>query len=326
MAYRSSALSTVQIGVETTPGTAVPANKLFTSMNWNMGMRGNVNRYRSAGVLFPSVAIVGKEWSEGTVEGGATYTELITLLSSCFSYGAPSGAGTAKTWTFEPPATSLPVDHKTYTVEVGDTTRAHRYSGVLVTGFGYNITRDEFTVSGTLLGRRIDDPVSKTLSPTAYANRPIHPIHVDIKMAATQAGLAAAEPLSGVFSLSYTLDGRWGSVWPIARANTSMGGHVALVPTSTMEIVMEANAEGLSRLSQLRSGDTHFIRVEATGPIISEPNTYSFRHDMAFQIEAPKDFTDQDGVYAVGWTLGATYATGWNKATQITIVNDLTTL
>lgn len=330
MSVRSTTFTTTQFGVETTEGTEVNANKQFASMMWKMGMRADPQRYGRIGARFKSLTLQGKLWSEGSIEGGATYDELIVPLASAWSYTAPvqQGATTAYKWTFKPPTSSLPTAHKTYTLEVGDSVRAHLFTGVLCTGFGYSIDRQAFDVSGTLLGRKIDDGITMTSTPTALPLVPIHPSQVLVKVASTRAGLTAADVLEHVYSIEFTSDTLWGPEWTLNSANESYNSHVALQPTMTMTVTIGADSVGMGTFLPLfEAGTTYWIRVEATGATIESTYTYLFTHDFCFQITQPSnDFEDQDGAYAIQWTLDATHDSTLGSATQIELTNTQTTL
>ena len=69
--------------------------------------------------------------------------------------------------------------------------------------------------------------------------------------------------------------------------------------------MQEADAEGMELLPIMRTGATKYIRIEAIGPVIGAgPGTYKFTLDTACKVTDIGDFSDQEGVYAIEYTLG----------------------
>jgi hypothetical protein len=77
----------------------------------------------------------------------------------------------------------------------------------------------------------------------------------------------------------------------------------------------------------MRTGDTLWVRVKATSPtMVAGTTPYSMQIDMATKITDAAPFGDEDGVYAIEWTLTGVSDPTWGKAIQTTIVNDLSAL
>ena len=64
---RSSVNQTLQFGLESTPGTNVPANKLIQCFDIVFGAMADVNSFTPTGRKYPSIVIENSEWVEGTL-------------------------------------------------------------------------------------------------------------------------------------------------------------------------------------------------------------------------------------------------------------------
>src|SRR5258708_20243619 len=106
---RSTVNQTLQFGLESTPGTNVPANKLLQCFDITLGPMADVNPYTPTGRKYVAIAIENSEWVEGTLGGVLDYNGIVYALSGvCGAATSIVAAGKptpAKPWTFIPPAT-----------------------------------------------------------------------------------------------------------------------------------------------------------------------------------------------------------------------------
>ena len=326
MTDRATLHQGVQIGVETTAGTAVAANKKLLATTIEPAIQANVDTFRPLGGKFRTIGAIGKEWTQANISGQMVYTDIVYLLSSCMNYAAPAqqAATTAYKWTFSPDQDGVDTV-KTYTVETGGSVRAHEVAYGLVTSFGYTITRDQADIRGTMMGALLTDGITMTATPTEIALQPLLPKQVDVYIDDTAANLGNTQ-FTRVLSVDFELSDRFGPVWPLDSSQTSYAAHVETEPSAIFKILVEADSNGMGLLTQLRNGDKRFIRVEATGPLIDSPYTYLFTHDVCGVISNVSEFRDDDGVYAVEWEFTVTYDATWTKATQIEVTNAITAL
>ncbi|MBX6770883.1 MAG: hypothetical protein IRY83_04105 [Chloroflexi bacterium] len=318
----------VQIGVEATPGTSVAATKLLQALSIEPAIKADIKTFRPMGGKFATVAALGKESVEAKLSGQATYTEIVYPLASAFAYAAPvqisPPSGLAYRWTFTP-SQSQTDTIKTYTVEHGSSVRARKWTYGLVTEFGYKLTRDEFTIDGTMLGQALQDGISLTASPTAVPLVPILPTQVNVYLDSTSAGIGTTQLLR-VLSAEFKMSDRFGPVWPLNSAISGFAAHVETAPKAELKLLVEADAQGMELLTAMRTGDKKYIRITATGPNIETGNDYSFQHDLCGVVSDVSDFSDEDGVYAIEWTFTVAYDAAWGMAQQIQVVNTLSTL
>lgn len=326
MPERASISQVVQIGVETTPGTAVACNKRLLATQISPSIQTNVKMFRPLGGKYPTLGAQGKEWSQAAVEGQMVYTDIVYHLSSIMNYAAPvqQGATTAYKWTFTP-GQSAEDTIKTYSVEMGSSVRAHEMAYGIFDTWGYTITRDETSIKGSMIGTRISDGITLTATPTEIALQPVLPTEVSVYLDSTSGGLGTTK-LTRPFQIDYELGAKVGPVWPIDSAQQSFAAHVELEPKAQMKLLLAADAAGMALLTNLRTGSKVFIQVKAVGPIIASTYTWLFQHSLCGIVSGVSEFKDQDGVYAIEWTFDQVYDATWAKSTVIEVNNTLTAL
>src|SRR5689334_1191557 len=107
MAERSSLTQGVQVGVETTPGTNVAANKQFQSIGITPSPSVDMQRFRPMGTKYATIITPGKEFVEADIDGAGSYTELTYLFASCLVSTTPSVVDTTgQSWVFQPASTA----------------------------------------------------------------------------------------------------------------------------------------------------------------------------------------------------------------------------
>jgi hypothetical protein len=158
---RATIFEVGQIGVEdlTTPGTAVSATKRLQALGFSIAPQVETSRFRPQGYKYDTLVIPGKDFTNVTVEGRLDYTNIQYALASVLGAPALSTVGTnGRAWNFVSHPDSEDV-LQTYTLDVGSAVRAHRVAGMAFTGLDFNFTRDEATLSGSAIGKNLQDPV-----------------------------------------------------------------------------------------------------------------------------------------------------------------------
>lgn len=327
MAERSSLNQNIQIGVEATPGTAVVATKRLQSIGIEPSVSVETSQFRPIGSKFNALSTLGKEWVEAAVTGRGTYTEIIYPLSSVISTAVTSSpvAGATK-WSFSP-NTRDDDNPKTFTVEHGSAVRADRFTYGIVTEFGMSFSRDAIEVTGSMMGRAIQDGVTMTAAGvTSPPLVPILPTQVTCYLDNTAAGLGTTK-LTRMISGEFSLGSRFGPVWVLDAANPSFVNHIETEPDLSCTLTLQADTQGMALLQTLREGQTKFLRIEAIGANIgatAEP--YRFTLDLAIKISDTGGFSDADGVYAIEFSGLGVHDGTWGKALEINVVNELTAL
>jgi len=164
-------------------------------------------------------------------------------------------------------------------------------------------------------------------APTEIALEPIVPTEVDIYLADTQATLDEATALERVLSVSWAIRDRFGPLFPLATASgVGFAATVETEPTLEVKLKMEADAAGMDLLTNMRAGSSTFMRIEATGNTIEDAYTYALEIDTALKVENVSPFSDEEGVFAIEWSLSGVHDATWGKATAIELINELTAL
>lgn len=326
MPERATLLQTTQIGVESTMGTAVAANKLLLGTSIEAKIEAEVKTYRPSGQKFATVTALGKEWASAALSGPLTYTDWTYLMASAIAYAAPAqqAATIAYKWTASMSQTDEDTI-KSYTIEVGGPVRAHKLALGLVNNLGYMINRDEATIKGSLIGQRITDGITMTATPTAIALVPVLPTQVDVTLDSASGSLGTTKLLR-VLGIDFETGDRYSPVWPVDSAQTSFATYVEKEPAPKFKLKMAADSVGMARLTELRAGTKVFIRVKGTGALIASTYYYTFQHDICGIVSEPSDFSDEDGVYAIEWTFTPVYDSSWGKSMEFQITNTLTAL
>lgn len=335
MAERSTLTQVVQIGVEATPGTSVAANKRLTSLGIEPSPHSEIDGFRPAGQKFRALHSLGKEWSESALTGRSVYTELIYPLSSVLTTGVittPAGGALSRKWVFTPAVSAVDTP-KTFTVEHGSSVRADKFSYGIVTELGMTFNRTACELSGSMLGRALQDNIVLTASPTVLPLVPVLPTQISVYADSDSAGLGGTK-LTRVISAEVSIGSRYNPVWVLDAANPSYVSHVEVEPDVTMTLTLQADSNGMDILNDMRNGATKFMRIEAIGANIDTNGTggatadvpYQLDIDMACQVSDTGGFSDQDGVYAVEWTLTSVADPTWAKALEVSVVTNNTAL
>jgi hypothetical protein len=324
---RATVFQTVQIGVEATSGTEVPANKKLTALSIEPGARVDVGTFRPMGTKYNTLFYPAKDWTEAQVSGFATYTELAYPLSGIMKTAVITGASADKTWVWEPSATAAD-NIKTFSVQVGESGagNASKFAYGTFNEFGLTFSRDSVELSGAMFGRKYSAGATLTGSPATIALVPVLPTQVSVYLDSTVGGLGTTK-LTDVLRAEWRMSNRFSPYWTVDSANDSWKAPVEVPPTFEGRLLMQANTQALDLLALLRAGTKRYLRIVATGgtiPTTAVPYSLTLDTSIAFTaISAPQD---QDGVYSVELTWSGTPETTWAGPTKATLVTDLAAL
>jgi hypothetical protein len=322
MAERAAITQGVQIGVESTSGTAVAANRRLRSIGIEPNPQANIDTFRPPGQKYAALTALGKEWMEFGLSGRPSYNELQYVLASILGntvISTPVGATDARKWAFGSNTFSEDAV-ETMTVEQGGSVRAHRFAYGLVTEASLAISRDAVELGGSGIGRRIEDDITLTAAPTSFPLVPILGNQMDVYADGDFADIGDTK-LGRLLSCNWSLSSRFNPLWIIDSSQPSFITHVENEPGLSFEMIVEADEEGMAYLTQLRASGRSFIKIKATGPIIEAAIPYSLNLNMAGEIGAMGGFSDQDGVYAVGWTFSGVDDSDMGNAVNAELIN-----
>lgn len=323
MADRAHVLETVQIGLETVPGTAVAAPTNVRGMSIGMTMGGGADIFRPDGHKFAAVIAPNAEWSTLAVTGKPTYTEICYLLENI--YGPPVGGVTVvgvlgRKRIYELSDTAVAAPH-TLTIEKGNSVRAQRITYGLLHDLAFSFSRAAgLSVTGAGIGQLFTDGITMTASPVDTALVPIMGKQLNCYIDASSAALGTTKMLRA-FSVVPSLTGAYGPIWVMDSTLGSFATAIDLAPTTNLKLRLEADAAGMAYLSQYRAGTQIFVRLDATGPIYEAAATYKLTYDMSLGIKTVTTDIDESGVTVVEYDCEFVKDTTWTKAFSISTTN-----
>lgn len=330
MAEIASVLQTTQIGIEGTAGTDAPANKLLNATSIMFEPQGDVTVVQVQGQKYANQAALNREWTQWSWEQPqASYTELIYPLAAMYAAASATGgtaaSATAYVWTFTT-ANAGADANKSFTIQQGDSNRAHGACYNVGQDWEITFSRQEVTAKGVLFGGKFNDGTTLTSTPTAITIAPVLGGQVDVYFDPGSSGTIGTTKLTRDFVATFRVNGKYGPVWPLNTSNPSWVAPVDLQPTAELELQVEANSDGMALITYLRQTDTALIRLQAAGETIAGTSSYRMRIDGAFQVSEMPSMGDLDGVYTATFKFVNVYDATLGKAHSIEIVNDLAAL
>jgi len=323
MGEKASIFQTVQIGVESSPGTAVAANKKLMATSLVPSIKTDSKVFTPQGNKYPTFAVLNKEWSEYKIEGDITYTDIVYLLSSLISAPTPvqQGGTAAYKWTFTSNSASEDTA-KTFTVEQGDANTAWRSAGVRVSGLSLSFSREETKLSGDAVGLALETGITKTSSPSEIAAKVVLPTQLKLYMADTQSGLSSPTEITRGFALEWSLTDKSKLIWPIGQNPVA----IESTPKIGATLSVATDTVGVGFITTMRNGATKWFRIKATGDLIASTYYYTVQIDFPAMISDVTDFGDSDGIYVVKYALQGVHDSTWGKSFQVDITTTLTAL
>lgn len=223
-----------QLGAESVPGTAVPADKQLLSFGfprWKPMGDGTV--YTPPGYKIPTTIIPpGRRWVEGTYEGYADFNEIEYVLNSLVNLTTPTTeAVNGKHWVHTVQADAVE-SRKTYTWEQGNNQHAQSAAYMFFNSLRMEMSHAVNKISGNVMAQLFTDDVSMTGSPSKLTQQIIPPQSFDVRIASTRAALIGTQQVetataagtasgSGNITVTITAAGMTGSPKAIVVAITS---------------------------------------------------------------------------------------------------------
>jgi len=335
VAERSAISQASQIGVETTAGTLVAAPKRLGSMGFKMGPAIESNPLRPAGTKYSTAQILGKEWTEADIDGMPVYTELPYAFASVLSTptivqildGATQTGAYRHTFTSNTYGDDAP---KTYTIEQGSSFRAQRFGNAIFTEYNWGWSRSQIELSGSVLGKAIEDGITLTATPTMLPQIPVRPADLSVYLDTSAANLGNTK-LTRVLKGECNIGDRYSPLWVVDSAQSSFVNTVEQVPTVEFKMTQMADAAGMANLTSMRGGTPKFLRLRGIGPNIYTSGAplvvnHQVTIDLCGSVSDVSSFDEEDGVYAVEWTFAAVHDPTWGKAINVEVITTTASL
>jgi hypothetical protein len=127
------------------------------------------------------------------------------------------------------PLTATSLDPKTYTLEYGDSVRAHKASYLVFSGFTIQATRDAVDITGDCFAQAFQDAITLTGSPTRLTDMPIIGKHWTLYRDSAFGSLGNTT-LDRVYDFEFGYTEVYAPHWSAKRANSSFATHVVKNP------------------------------------------------------------------------------------------------
>lgn len=324
-------LSYLQLGKETTAGTAVAATRqLYPDGTgiWNLdrmrtrhpsanrGTRSNQTHVTQQGVRLDIPFRTAPDV-------GVAYDELIYPFSQLDGGVTGTGATADKTWAFTPSQTGANAQ-ESFTIEFGDDIQNYEAAYCQASDFTLSFGVDDLTqLEMNWFGRQS----TKSTKTAVAANNAVKiPGHLwTIKFATAQSGLAGAS-VSANFLVGASLNVQTGLVRrKYNDGNAYFGQTVEALPIGgTLDLKVESTALAVSEFYDKAAADTiDFIRLKATGPVLGGA-FYDAQIDLCVSYDDPQVIGEEsDGVNLYNVHAELMYDSTWGTSLAPTVVNSL---
>jgi hypothetical protein len=150
----------IELGVETTPGTAVASAIKLSGLQVDLGTSLELDRIAPMGNLWDTIAAPRQEWGVGSIAGFPTYPELAYVFSNVLGAAVvttPSGGTLARRYSWAP-SSNVPWTPRTWTIrrgQVGNTAESASYG--LMSGVNMSFSRTAApSIGGDLFSYALD--------------------------------------------------------------------------------------------------------------------------------------------------------------------------
>jgi hypothetical protein len=308
MAERAASAQVTQIGVEAVSGTASPADKRLSSIGFGLTPNLETRLIKPAGSKYPTLAVLGRDWTALSVAGDGSYDDLGFIARSALCVPVDGAVGH---FIFKPEVAG-PDTVDTFTVEKGEPAPGlvDRVPGVQMNELSLAFSREAIEVSGAAIGKAIIFEDDQTATPTALPLVPMMPEDVCVFIDPTSGALGTTKMLR-VLNASWGIGGRFNPLFVLDCAQESYVALVEAEPEITVTMMVEADDQGNDLVTDYaRAGAKGYVRIECI-----KDATNGLLIDTCASLTAAGERGDQDGVYAyeLTWTGVADYA--WDSGT-----------
>lgn len=347
MPERAAVNELVQLGLESTLGTATAANRQMALLELVPTVDLDIKKYAGQGRKQAGAALSNKDftdvkWStKGNQDDALSYSEFIYIMSSLMGRPTPSthaGGTNVKDWTYDAPLQGPIVNPvASYTGQQGSSVRAHQFAGLVFASITIKGARDGVTASGDAKAQIFLPNQTITAAPTKIRLDPVLGADWTIYRDPTFGALGTTALLRA-FEWEYVYSNVFGILWPgnkVGSQNT-WAALVELDPTHTAKILCEADAQGDTGITDARAGTTEFFRIDMKGALFTAADgtlgagdsaiNREIKIDLAGKIGEKIQVKDGHDVLEEELPLEVVEDTGWGHAALIVATNMLAAL
>jgi hypothetical protein len=326
------ALQKVQLGRETTAGTAVAASTRWRGQGALEDQRETVFAEEDVGLLIGTDrTYVPRLGGAISMTGDASFEQLPHIFEAGIATATPAadGAGSGYVYTYPIPTTQGGTI-KSYTIEGGDNEGAEEMEFCFVDNFTISGAAGEaFQVSAEWMGRQVT-PTTFTAAATASI-----PTVEEMLVSKTKLYIDAATGTAGTTQVSNTLLNVNLSVdtgqQPVYTADGEL--YFSFVKQVAPEIVLtltyEHNSSAVAEKVAYRAETARQIRLLCEGSDLTTAGDYSAKTmiiDLVGKYESFGSLEDADGNDTVSCTFRGRYNSDADTAGQFIIVNELSAI
>lgn len=263
---------------------------------------------------------------------GNNGTGTVTAMAATNLAGG-SASGSAYLHTYQL-AQSAPDAIRTFSVEQGDPSawqtgevKAHKFNYGIITELSGEWRRTaEPSTGGRMIARQLQVMTETMTAGTMLEAVPILSGDISLYLDDDLGDIGTTQ-LTDVSRVQWRLGNRFNPRWAINRDEASWSRHTEMPPDLTFQLLMGADAAGMSPLAKMRVDSTAYIRFEAISAVeIDTGVPYSLEIDMAVKVTGVEDFNDDEGTYALGWTFTATPRLSGDVPCIVRLVNDIASI
>ena len=294
----------IQIGKETTKGTAVAADKVLVGRLQATPTRTlhmPEDEERNSLALLHRRTVTSEE-SRLVFNGSLNFEQVIHFLAMGIKGGVmsdtPTGATDARDWTFVPNLSSAN-NQDSYTVEYGDNQQEYYFSHVMAEQLEFTYAMGEVvSFSANLFGNyptlgNFTSGLSAPICEDAVANKTS--FYVDNSWA----GLGTTKKAGTLANASIRIPTGLAPV-RLADGSLDFSRVVEGKRAAEVELTFLHNAEGERQFQNWADGDLAFVRLETEGSEIEAGFKKTFRIDLALRYtDSPQLFDEVSGLNAL---------------------------
>jgi hypothetical protein len=320
MTTRSTVDKGLQLGVETTPGTQVAANRKVPNLDiqWNPELQHET--FRPPGQKYDTSAVVHGALMRGTYMGAGCFNSIVYALAGLIgaTITTPGGGTNSRNWAFVPVASGRDTNQKTYTVERGDAAAAQVSTFTQISSFKLEASRQSVKYNGNVFGRLASDGNTLTASPTLITARPVAAPQIKVYVDTTWAGIGTTL-VTDAYAFSLDIGEKFLPFFAF-DGSTSYKDTAEQAPDLGFGFKTAHNAQSRAWFGALAANTTYFIRAVITGPILEAAINEKIQIDIAGRFAAAPD-DDNGGVYGYEYQFNPIYDSTFNSTGGVLAVN-----
>lgn len=294
-------LQVSQIGMESTPGTAVAASTVLHALSIGMNIEGGaVTPFRPEGYKAATLAkATNREHTVLPVDMFLDYRSLVWVLSSLIEAVTPAQQGStiAWMWTFQFDSNEAPT-RKTFTVEKGDATLASKAAYGIFHSLGLTFNREDYTATAGMFAGKRTDGITLTPTPTEVEAVPVLAEDTLVYLESTYAALSGATALTRLVEAEIHVNN---VVKPrySANADASFSELTELAPEIGGTLKFWKNAASMAFVAAARAGTTKWLRLRTVGNLIASTYYHTLQITAPIKFLEPGNFGDDDDAVTV---------------------------